>query len=337
MTLPIDLQVPIAVAVGVLLLVLAAERIHQRRCGKVAHLASGPAGRPRRWVQAVSVVKALALAACTWSLATLCFAAGGVYSRSQSEEDRRARARHVVFVADLSPSMQLEDAGPSGNMTRSQRMHEVVDAVLRRLEGDLIYGVVAFYTEAMPVVVDAEDDDLVRNVFNDLPLWYVMEAGKTDLGKGVRTAMEHLADYPLHSSTVFICSDGDAIELGSIPKPPPSVDDVYVLGVGDPRQGTFIHDHMSRQDPVLLGTLAGRLGGKYVDVNEKHLSTVSLGSLALGVGAKRDQYGLVDLAIIVLAAAAAVHALIPVLLEYFGSDWKTVRVNRYQAREGIRP
>ena len=60
---------------------------------------------------------------------------------------------------------------------------------------------------------------------------------------------------------MFLLSDGDAIELGAIPKPPASVRDVYVLGVGDPNQGTFIDDHVSRQDASILGTLAGRLRG----------------------------------------------------------------------------
>jgi Ca-activated chloride channel homolog len=106
------------------------------------------------------------------------------------------------------------------------------------------------------------------------------------------------------------------------------VRDVYVLGVGDPHQGTFIDDHMSRQDAALLGTLAGRLRGKYFDVNDKHVTTLALGKLARGSGATKTAYGLVDLAIFLFAAAALAQALIPVALEYFGSDWKTVRVSR---------
>jgi len=44
---------------------------------------------------------------------------------------------------------------------------------------------------------------------------------------------------------------------------------------------------------------------------------------------------LVDIAIFVFVAAAVVHALIPVALEYFGSDWTTVRVRRPATREGV--
>jgi Ca-activated chloride channel homolog len=174
-------------------------------------------------------------------------------------------------------------------------------------------------------------------VFNGLPIWFVMKPGQTDLGTGVRRTLEHLADYPAASTTVFLLTDGDATELGTIPKPPPSVRDVYILGVGDPNQGTFIDGHMSRQDASLLGTLAGRLRGKYVDVNEKHVTTLALGHLARGSGATKESYGLVDFAIFLFAAAALVQVLIPVALEYLGSDWKTVRVSRPAASGGSAP
>jgi Ca-activated chloride channel family protein len=328
MPLPIEFQIPIAAAAGVFLLVLAAEKLHQRRCRSVARLAAGPSGAPRRWVRCVPVARAIALAAMAWALTTLLFGTGGVFQPDAGTENRRESARHAVFVADLSPSMLLQDAGPNRELTRSQRAYEVVDGILRRLDGDVVYSVIVFYTDSLPVVVDAKDAELVRNVFNGLPVWYVMKPGKTDLGSGVRRTLEHLTDYPDDSTTVFLLSDGDAIELGTIPKPPASVRDVYVLGVGDPNQGTFIDDHVSRQDASLLGTLAGRLRGKYIDANEKHVTTLALGQLARGNGATKTSYGLVDLAIFVLAAAAIGQALIPVALEYFGSDWKTVRISR---------
>jgi Ca-activated chloride channel family protein len=328
MRLPIELQIPIAAAIGVFLLVLAAEKLHERRCRSVARLAAGPTGALRRWVRGVPLVKALALAAMAWSLTTLLFETGGIFQTEQAAEDRRESKRHAVFVADLSPSMQLQDAGAKRELTRSQRAHEVVDGILRRLDGDVVYSVIGFYSDALPVVVDAKDAELVRNVFDGLPIWYVMKPGKTDLGTGVRRTLEQLVDYPDDSTTLFLLTDGDAIDLGVVPKPPDSVRDVYVLGVGDSNQGTFIDDHMSRQDASLLGTLAGRLRGKYIDVNEKHLTTLALGSLARAVGATKTTYGLVDIAIFVFAAAAIAQMLVPVALEYFGSDWKTVRVSR---------
>jgi Ca-activated chloride channel family protein len=224
--------------------------------------------------------------------------------------------------------MTLRDAGPKGDMTRAERSYQVVDAILERLDRDVVYSVIGFYTDAMPMVVDARDGELVRNIFNGLPVWYAMEPGKTELGIGIRKTLEHLIEYPKGSATVFICTDGDTMDLGVIPKPPASVADVYVLGVGDPQRGTFIDDHMSRQDASVLRTVAGRLRGEYFDVNQKHVPTLSLGTLAAGVGGKKAHYGLVDWAIFVFVAAAAVLALIPLLLEHFGSDWKAVRVDR---------
>jgi len=333
MRIPFEIQMPIAAAAVALLLVLAAEKWHEVRCRKIARLAVGPSGAPRRWVRGAPFIKALALSAMAWSLTTLLLGTGGVFQTHEGAEDRRQANRHVAFVADLSPSMLLRDAGPKGDITRNQRAHEVVDGILRRLDGDVVLSVIVFYTDALPVVVDAKDAELVRNVFDGLPIWYVMTPGKTDLGTGIRRTLEHLVDYPDDSTTVFLLTDGDAIELGVIPKPPASVRDVYVLGVGDPNQGTFIDDHMSRQDASLLGTLAGRLRGKYIDVNEKHVTTLALGNLARGTGATKKTYGLVDIAIFVFAAAAVAHMLIPVALEYFGSDWKVVRVKRPAAME----
>jgi len=44
MRLPVEFQIPIAAVIGALLLVLAAEKLHARRCRFVARPAAGPAG-----------------------------------------------------------------------------------------------------------------------------------------------------------------------------------------------------------------------------------------------------------------------------------------------------
>jgi Ca-activated chloride channel family protein len=327
MPLALSFQLPVAAAIGVVLLTLLAEKLHARRCRVVAHLAAGPAGRPRAWVGWVGPVRAAALGTMTWAVLTLVYTTGGGYSNRDPGQER-SQQRHVVFAADLSPSMHLRDAGPDHNQTRGQRMAEVADALLKRMEGDVLYTVIAFYTDALPVIVEAEDAELVRNVFNGLPIWYAMESGKTDLGTGVRKTFDHLSNLPKGSATIFLCTDGDTVALGSLPKPPPAAANIYVLGVGDPHQGTFIDGHMSRQDAAVLGSLAGRLRGQYLDVNAKHVPTLSLGALAAGVGRAKPTYELADVAILVLAVAAAVLATLPVLLEYLGSDWRVVRVAR---------
>ena len=326
--LPLALQIPLAAAVAVTVLVWAAEKLHQRRCRVVAHLASGPRGRLRRWVSLVPLVRALALGCLAWGLTTLLFCSGGSFAQHDESVPGQSGGRQVVFVADLSPSMMLTDAGPQGDQTRAQRLRDVVDMILSRLDGDLRFSVLAFYTEARPVVADARDPELVRNVFNGLPVWYVMKAGKTDLGAGVREALKFLADYPDDTATVFIGTDGDSLDLGPLPKRPGALREVYVLGVGDPQRGTFIDGHMSRQEVSALQKLAGRLRGQYLDVNEKHVSTLALGDLAMGVGTPRSGLNLTDLAIFILTLGALVQALLPVLLEYLGTDWKAIRARR---------
>jgi hypothetical protein len=59
--------------------------------------------------------------------------------------------------------------------------------------------------------------------------------------------------------------------------------------------------------------------------------------LAAGVGGEKTRYSLVDVAILVFVAAAVVLASIPVLLEFFGSDWKAVRVGRSNLIRKARP
>lgn len=325
---PFQLQIPIALAIVLSLLVLAAERLHERRIRLVAHLATGPRGRARRWVRAVPMARALATGAMAWALGTLWFAREPIPGEARDPGATREGKPRVLFLADLSPSMLLRDAGAGRDRTRAERMSEVIDAVLRRIDGRVIYGVMGLYTDAMPVIVDAEDSELVRNVFNGLPIWYAMEAGKTDLGTGVRKTLDRLKDAPAGSVTLFVCTDGDTVDLGQIPRPPPGVRDAYVLGAGDPVQGTFIDGHMSRQDPSVLGALAGRLRGRYIDVNERHVPTAALGELATGAAPGRRAIGPVDIAIYTFAAGAAALALLPVLLDLLGSDWRAVRVPR---------
>ena len=218
--------------------------------------------------------------------------------------------------------MLLQDAGAKADLTRSQRAHDVVDAILRRVDGDVVYSVIGFYTDAMPVIVDAEDAELVRNVFDGLPIWYVMKAGKTDLGTGVRGRSNIWATIPTAARP---CSSDRRRHdrLGRDSQAPGLGARRYVLGVGDPQQGTFIDGHMSRQDASLLGTLAGRWAGKYLDVNEKHVPTLTLGSgRAVGAPRHRTAWWIWRFSCWPRRPSSA---LIPVLLEYLGSDWKTVR------------
>ena len=310
---------PVHAALLVLLLSALAEALHARRARAVARLAFGPEGAPRRWTVAVPFLRCAALAAFAWGLAVM-------WQLHQAAKDGRPpetkEPARLVFVADLSPSMYLKDAGPDGKRTRQERMREEVEAVLMRVGGDLRYGVVGFYTEAHAVIMDAHDPELVRNVFDGLPLQYVMKAGSTNLGTAVNAAVKLVEPLPAQTVRLVIFTDGDTVPLQPILPRPRSVKDVLVLGLGNPRKGTFIAGHQSRQDAEVLAAVARALRGAYHDVNEKHLPTDALGDLVVRTAPPRAGLDLAQLAVLAMALGALTLALVPVAQQYFGAAWQ---------------
>ncbi len=315
---------PLAFASAVLLLTSLAEWLHVRRIRKVGRLAFGPAGAPHPWTRVVPFLRPLCLTAFTWGLATL-VGLNGVGDDGDNKSAGTKEATHVVFVADLSPSMYLKDAGPDGTQTRQERMREVVEGILQRISGDLRFGVIAFYTDSMPVVMDARDPELVRNVFNGLPVTYAMPLGQTDLGQALNASIKLVADYPEGSTRLVIFTDGDSVNLVPLLPRPRSVKEVFVLGVGNPHKGTFIDGHQSRQEGDVLRKVATDLMGSYTDVNDKHLPTTALGDLVVTAPLGRRGLTLAEWATLAMALGATIYALIPIALEFFGSDWKAGR------------
>ena len=313
-------MIPLLSAIITLLAAGCAEWLHLRRIRVVGRLAFGPAGTARGWTRSVPLPRALSLAAFAWGLATLWMMK--IEEGAGGKGKRAAEATRLVFVADLSPSMYLQDAGPDGTQTRQARMRDVVEAILQRVSGNLRFGVIGFYTDSLPVVMEARDPELVRNVFNGLPVAYAMPLGDTDLGQAINASLALVKDFPAGSTRLIIFTDGDSVNIAPLASRPKSVRDVMFLGIGNPHKGTFIDGHQSRQEPGTLRRLATELKGTYEDVNEKHLPTAALGDLV--VRAPRPQRGLslAQLAILAMVAGAAILALIPVALEFFGSDWQ---------------
>ena len=314
---------PLIATLAVLVLASYAEWLHVGRIRVAGRLAFGPAGRPHAWTRVVPFLRPLCLAAFTWGVLTLLFLKLNPAGDNKDGGDKEAT--RLVFVADLSPSMYLTDAGPDGKQTRQARMREVVEGILQRVSGNLRFGVIGFYTESLPVVMEARDPELVRNVFNGLPLTYAMPLGQTDLGQAVNAAVKLVADYPEGSTRLIIFTDGDSVNLVPIMPRPKSVKEVFVLGLGNPTKGSFIDGHQSRQEGDTLRVVASALRGTYVDVNEKHLATTALGDLVVMAPLPNKGLTLAELAVLAMALGAAIYALIPVALEYFGSDWKVGR------------
>lgn len=324
-------MIPLFLAILALLLAAFAEWLHGRRIQRVGLLAFGPAGAGRPWTRVVPFLRALSIGAFTWGLATL-WVMKLEADTAAGRERKAAEATRLIFVGDLSPSMYLQDAGPELKQTREARMRDVVEGILQRVSGNLRFGVIGFYTDSIPVVMEARDPELVRNVFNGLPLTYAMPIGDTDLGQAINRSLELVKDFPPNSTRVLILTDGDSVDIAPLASKPKSVRDVMFLGLGNPLKGTFIDGHLSRQEPLVLGRLATELKGQYYDVNDQHLTTAALGDLVITSPLPQRGLTRAQLAVLLMVLGAATLALIPVALEYLGTDWiVTPRARRDEA------
>ena len=94
--------------------------------------------------------------------------------------------------------------------------------------------------------------------------------------------------------------------------------------------GQNIDGHLSRQDAPTLRQLATRLRGTYHDVNEKHIPSARLSSLAKALPMRdADSKGHRELALGSVALGAALLSLLPLALALAGSPWRPgVRVTR---------
>lgn len=315
---------PELIASIVVVLAAVAEWLHDRRRRRVRRLAFGPNGAPRRWVVAAPFVRVVALAALAWGLVTLWGLPPGASRPAKIPE---GGYRHLVIALDVSPSMQLADAGADRKQRRARRASDVLMSVLSRIALEQVrISIVAFYNGAKPVVVDTYDLEVVRNIINDLPLDYAFDIGKTKLLDGVREAANLARPWPPASTTLMIVSDGDTVPDSSMPELPASVAQVLVMGVGDAAAGTFIDGHQSRQDAVTLRQLAQRLRGAYHDANERHLASAQLEALSR-LMPLRDaaRKGRREAALAAVVAGAAALALLPVALAIGGSAWHVAR------------
>lgn len=309
------------VLAGAVVLATGAEMLHARRCARVARLVFGPKGRPSWWAFSAPFLRIAAIGALAWGLVTLFHLTPKVHRGDAALDDDEYR--HVLLVLDVSPSMRLEDAGPDGDQSRSQRAADLMESFFSRVAIDEYrVSVVAVYNGALPVVEDTTDLEVVRNVLGDLPMHFAFPVGKTDILSGLKLAAEIARPWKPRSTTLILVSDGDTVPAKGMPKMPASVANVLVVGVGDPSKGVFIDGRASRQDVSTLRQIAIRLQGKFHNGNEKHLST----SLLKQITAATSQDPLERLtkreyALLATAIGAAILALLPLLLHFFGSRW----------------
>ena len=246
-------------AILVLVLMWVAETLHQRRVTSLASLAFGPDGKPAFLGRVLPWLKAPAAALATWGLLVLATMPPKVHPPEEASE---GEIKHVMMILDVSPSMQLIDAGKEGMISRRKQCATLMQSFFRRVIMEQVrLSVIAVYTGAKPVVVDTRDVEVVRNILNDLPMSHAFDPGQTQLFSGLEEAIGICHPWAKDSTTLVILSDGDTLPAIGMPRLPPSVSDVLVVGVGDPRQGSFINGYQSKQESSTLRQMAARLGG----------------------------------------------------------------------------
>jgi Ca-activated chloride channel family protein len=308
--------IPILVAVGALALAVLAEWLHARRVARVALLAFGPSGHPAAWAMAAPYLRCLAVTAAAWGTTTLM-----LYDPVQEyDKPVKKASKQLIICMDVSPSMMLKDAGPNPEkMTRAAWAGKLVQGVLDRLDAETTrVTLVAFYTDALPIVRETFDKEVVSNALDGLPMYVAFEPGGTDMHKGVTKTLDLAQTWARKSAMLLVVSDGDASANSGPIRRPDSIADAIVIGVGDPMRSSIINGHGSRQDTDALKQLAARLGGLYHNGNTKHLPSEVLDQLSVTSPNTSLGIGLREAGLVSAGFGAAVLGLIEPLLILFG-------------------
>jgi len=310
------------VAAAVAIVAGAAEALHAARVRRLATLAFGPRRRPLGWALLAPFARIAAVAAVAWALVTLYFLPPQAH---RVGEVKPHEVRRLLLVLDVSPSMKLEDAGPLLKQRRDQRAADILQSFFDRVQKDRYRTtVIATYSEAKPVVQDTTDLEVVRNVLTDLPLAQAFKAGPTNLFAGVEEAAKIARPWPPGSTVLMIVSDGgDPVPGAKFPKLPASIGHVVVVGIGNPAVGKFIDGVLSRQDVPSLRQAAARLNGVYHNGNEHHLATELVNQVNEPPGGPAPEpWTRREYALLALGAGTATLALLPMLLQLFGTWWR---------------
>lgn len=310
-----------AVAGGVFLVVLIAEWLHGRRVANLAPLAFGP-GRQSSLLAAVApFARVLAITALAWGFTTLLFVKPKSYLPAGQVQP--GKEQRLLVVLDVSPSMRLEDAGPTSKQTRKGRARDLMRSFFERVPAEqYLVSIVAVYNGAKPVVVDSKDLDVVDAVLGELPLYQAFDSGNTRLLDGLRQAAEIAKPWNPASASLILLTDGDTVPPQGMPTMPASIGSVLVVGVGDPQQGSFIAGKQSKQDVFTLRQLATRLRGTYHDGNKAHLPSSVIDSIvARGESNQREPWSRREYALLAIGLGGLLFALLPWLLENFGTSY----------------
>ena len=323
------------VAIIVALLVAVAEILHVGRTRRVAELAFGPTRRPRPWARLAPLARIASLAAVAWGLTTLILIQPKVH---RAETIDKNDLRHLVLLLDVSPSMRLEDAGPTKKQSRSGRAADLVQSFFDRAREPFRVSVVAVYNGAKPVVVDTTDMDVLHNILNELPMNYAFEVGRTKLFDGLEEVARLTRPWEPRTATLLVLTDGDTVPATGMPKMPAAVSDVVIVGVGDPRQGSCVDGRQARQDASTLPQFSARLDGTYHNRNEKQIPTTLLSAVTQQL--EDDPFQRLsrrEYALLACGIGALLFALLPLALQRWGTGWRPGVIAQRQPRGQSEP
>ena len=308
------------VMLGVAILATSAELLHLRRVRRLSSLAFGPERGATLLGRVSPALRILSLSAVGWGLTTLLFTDPKIHRGSEPLAEER---QHLILVLDVSPSMRLRDAGPTRERGRMERVADLLESLFARAPmSQFRISIVAVYNGAKPVVIDTTDGEVVWNVLRELPMHYAFPVGKTRLFDGLEEAAKIAHPWPPRSASLLFISDGDTVPATDTPRLPASIATSLVVGVGDPKAGSFIEGRQSRQDVSTLRQIAARLKGTYHDGNDKQIPSELLKSLvpasdeSLLERLTRREY-----ALIALGVGSTLYGVLPWLLHLFGSRW----------------
>lgn len=314
-------MVALIAALVALLVSVAAEWLHWQRIRRLGALVFGPARRTGLLAAIAPALRVAAITALAWGLPVLFMEK----PRNAGEELNPAgQTRHVVLLMDVSPSMRLVDAGPDGKQSRAERARDLLLSFFDRVPiRQYRVSLVAFYDQAIPVVVDTNDMEVIINALSGLPMHFAFKGPRTNLFAGLEAAARLCRPWNPDSTTLIVVSDGDTVPATGMPRMPDSVSGVLVVGVGDQSAGKFIDGRHSRQDVPTLRQIAARSAGEFHNGNEKQISTELIRQLSADQGKGRWQpLTRREYALLAILGGAAILGLLPVALHYFGSTWQ---------------
>lgn len=321
--------IELLIAVAVALFASVGEYAHSKRVKRVARLAFGATGAPAPWACAAPFIRFIGLGLATWGALVLMS-----WDPVEGDASPSAKAlRQLLVVLDVSPSMQIKDAGPDAEKTtRAIWAGKVTQGILDRLDmKDTRITMIAFYSKALTVLKDTTDKNVVANMLDGLPMWVAFEPGPTKFNEGVQEALKIARPWARKSSTLVVITDGDldqgAAALGSVSMPA-SIADTIVIGVGDPNNPTIVAGHPSRQDQWTLKQIAAKLGGYYHEGNRLHLPSSVLAKLTMMTPRTGSSLGLREAALIAIGTGAGMVGLIGPALMLFGTPAEFARQRR---------